>query len=287
MDTSLEKTKELVKRLKKKNPLYHNILDFYEKILETQESIKPDLNIVPVAIKSDLKTLQFKEGFPLIDKKDFVIDVPSSINLFESICRVGKNANEKMRENIQAIEEALAINALNLKQMLKRHSDDLYLNTIAEEFNIDQAVLKFLIRISIQPSLKSNIEKLREQVDIKNWLRGYCPICGSPPQMSGIDKEGHRYFLCSFCGFHWPGERLKCPFCENRDHEKLHYFYEEKQEAYRVDLCDNCKQYIKTVDSRRFDYEPDLVLEDISTIHLDIIASKKGYKRPVPSPLGY
>lgn len=60
----------------------------------------------------------------------------------------------------------------------------------------------------------------------------------------------------------------------------------KKKEAYRVDLCDNCMQYIKTVDSRKLGYEPYLVLEDITTIHLDFLASEKGYKRPAPSSWG-
>ena len=79
---------------------------------------------------------------------------------------------------------------------------------------------------------------------------------------------------------------MKCPFCENNDHEKLHYFYAEGQETYRVDLCNNCKQYIKTVDSRKLDYEPDLNLEDIVTVHLDILALEKGFKRPTPNVWG-
>mgnify|MGYP005848174197 CR=1 FL=1 len=104
--------------------------------------------------------------------------------------------------------------------------------------------------------------------------------------MSELRGEGQRYFLCPFCGFNWLGERLKCPFCENRDHESLHYFYEEGQEAYRVDVCDKCRQYIKTIDARKLVYEPDLNLEDIATIRLDILVSEKGFKRPVPTPWG-
>ena len=269
-----------------KNPVYQEIIGFYKKILETQNSTKPEIDIAPVEIKKELTSLQSKEGFPLIDKKDFILDVPSSVKLFEAICHIGKTANEKMRENIQAIEEALAINAINLKQILKRHSDEAYLNTIAEEFNIDKAVLNFLIHTSIQPSINANVERLKSQVDLKKWLRGYCPICGYPPLMSELKGEGQRSYICSFCGFHWPGERLKCPFCENRDHSKLHYFAEEGRDAYRVELCDNCRQYIKTVDSRKMAYQPDLVLEDIVTMHLDILASEKGYKRPAPSSWG-
>jgi FdhE protein len=269
-----------------KKTLYEKLVEFYQKILKTQEDTVRDLDINPVEIEKELKTPRLKEGFPLIEKADVIIDIPSSVKLFEAICHIGKTANEKMRDNIQAIEEGLAINAINLKQMLKRHSDELYLNTIAEEFNIDRGVLSFLVHTSIQPSINANVEKLKSKVDLKNWLRGYCPVCGSTPCMSELKGEGQRYFLCSFCGFQWPGERLKCPFCENRDQEKLHYFYEEGQEAYRVDVCDSCHQYIKTVDSRKLGYEPDLVLEDISTIHLDIIASEKGFKRPVPNPWG-
>ena len=284
MNTQFDKTKELIKRLKEKNPIYQNILNFYEEILEAQKDAKFDLDVIE--IKYDVKDLQFREGFPLIEKKDFIIDIPSSAGLFESICRPGKKATEKMRENIQAIEEAIAINALNLKEMLRRHHDEKYLSDIAGEFDIDRPILKFLIHASVQPSLEANARKLKGHVDLKNWLRGYCPICGSPPQISELKGEGQRYYLCSFCGFYWPGERIKCPFCDNREHDKLHYFYEDGKEAYRVDQCDNCRQYVKTIDSRKLDYEPDLILEDIVTIHLDILAVEKGFKKPVSSPWG-
>ena len=70
------------------------------------------------------------------------------------------------------------------------------------------------------------------------------------------------------------------------NHEKLHYFYAEGEEAYRIDVCDNCHQYIKTVDSRKLDHETDLHLDDIVTMHLDILATEKGYKRPVQNIWG-
>lgn len=286
MDKSLENVKEQIMRLKKKNPAYKEILNFYENVIEEQLNTESNISIIPLKIREDVNKLQIKEGFPLIDKKDFILDIPSSIKLFESICNIGKSATEKMKENIQAIEEAITINALNLKELLRRYYDESFIEKIATEFDIDKTILKFLIYKSIQPSIHANVEKLKDQIDLKNWLRGYCPICGSFPLMSELKGEGQRYFLCSFCDFTWPGERLKCPFCENNDHEKLHYFYAEGQEAYRVDLCDNCKQYIKTVDSRNLDYEPDLNIEDIVTIHLDILATEKGFKRPVPNVWG-
>jgi FdhE protein len=101
--------------------------------------------------------------------------------------------------------------------------------------------------------------------------------------MSELKENGQRYLICYFCDFQWPWERLKCPFCENTDHKKLHYLYAEGQEACRIDLCDECKQYIKTVDSRKLGHEPYPDIEDITTLHLDILAAEKGYKKPLPS----
>jgi len=279
MKYSVEDTKKRIDQLRKERPLYAEVLNLYEKIRKEQASVSPSISINHLTFVEKLRTLEAKEGFPLIGMGTFVLDIPSSVGLFESICHIAKNANEKIRTNILAVEEAVAINALNLKELLKRHFDQSYADKIAEEFDIDKTILKFLVHSSIQPSLAANVERLKDRVDEKNWLKGYCPICGSLPQISELKGEGKRYLLCSFCGFQWPVERLKCPFCENSEHEKLHYLYAEGKEAYRVDLCDNCSRYIKTVDSRKLGYEPDLDLEDITTVHLDILASEKGYKR--------
>jgi FdhE protein len=271
---------------RKRNPVYNEILDFYEKIIEVQESIRPSLEIILPEISEELKSIQTREGFPLIGPSDFIIDLPSSMKLFESMCHVARNATEKMRENVQAVEEAITINALNLRELLRRHADESYLKTVAEEFAIDEAVLAFLVRMSVQPCLRANVEVLKSHVDLKNWLRGYCPICGSVPNMSALKEEGKRLLQCSFCRFQWPAERLACPFCSNRDHERLHYLYSEGQEEYRADLCDKCKQYIKTVDTRKTVSDLDLDIEDIATMYLDILAAEKGFKRPAPNYWG-
>jgi FdhE protein len=286
MKKSLDKTKELIELQKKINPVYENLLNFYEKIIMEQVAVGSSLTIKHPSVNQDLKKLQIKEGFPLLEKKDFILDIPSSVLLFESLCNRVRNENEKMKKTIQAIEEAKSINALNLKDLLKRFYDGSFVETVAGEFNIDAVILKFLILASIQPSLAANVENIGSQIDLKNWQRGYCPVCASLPKISLLKDEGQRCCMCSLCGFEWPSERLKCPFCENNNHKKLHYFYAEGEEAHRIDVCDNCHQYIKTIDSRKLGYETDLHLEDIVTVHLDILATEKGYKRPVPNIWG-
>jgi len=286
MKHSFAKTKERIDFLISKKPEYTEILRFYEQIAELQSSASPRLYLKLPKTEKVITSISEKEGFPLIRRDEFMIDVPAASALFEAICSSVKNTNEKIGNSIRILEEAFSVNALRREDLLKHHADEAYIDSVTRDFDIDISILKFLIHMSIYPSLHSNAEMLKDQFDLKQWLRGYCPICGSSPHMSQFNTEGQRSYLCSFCGFEWPGERLKCPFCENTDHKKLHYFYAEGDEAYRVDLCDNCNQYIKTVDSRKLDYEPDLELEDILTIHLDILASEKGYKRPVASLWG-
>jgi FdhE protein len=89
-----------------------------------------------------------------------------------------------------------------------------------------------------------------------------------------------QYLPCSYCGYQWRIERLFCQFCNNKEQEFLHYFYAEGEEAYRIDPCEKCHQYIKTIDLRKIEVI-DPILKDLATLHLDILASQKGYKRPV------
>jgi FdhE protein len=98
--------------------------------------------------------------------------------------------------------------------------------------------------------------------------------------------EGERFLLCSSCGFQWRFIRLKCPFCGNEDHEKLRHFHIEAEgKGYRVDVCEECKKYIKTIDIRELNMEVIPLVEDMGTLHLDIIAQNEGYKRGVASIL--
>jgi formate dehydrogenase maturation protein FdhE len=58
---------------------------------------------------------------------------------------------------------------------------------------------------------------------------------------------------------------------------------DEGENACRIDLCEKCHQYIKTIDARVIEVL-DASLEDLATLHLDLVASKKGCRRPVSNP---
>jgi len=280
----LEKLKERVQQIKKKRPGYGEILDFYQKVREAQDEIKASLKIDPIKLKKEWKELLTKEGFSLIQKEDFPLDIEASIKLFESLCQIGKDSNPHMAEQVRKIKEALDNKKINLKNLLKKGVKEQKIEQMANEFGWDKIVFSFLIQSSIKPSIEAGMEQLRSELDPETWLKEYCPVCGSLPFLSLLKEEvGKRYLICSYCGYQWRIDRMFCPFCSNKEQESIQYFFAEGEEPYRIELCDKCHQYIKIIDYRTLG-ESDPVLEDLATLHLDILASKKGYKRPIPNP---
>jgi len=280
----LKNIKERIKQLKKKRPGYGEILDFYQKVKEAQAQVKASLQINPIKLKKEWKELLSKEGFSLIQKEDFPLDVEASAKLFQSLCQIGKDSNPHMAEQVGKIKEALDNKKIDLKNLLKEGGKEQRIEQVVNEFGLDKKVFSFLIESSIKPSIAAGMEKLRNELDPETWLKEYCPVCGSLPSLSLLKEEvGKRYLLCSFCGYQWRVERLACPFCGNKEQESIQYFLAEGEESYRIELCDKCHQYIKTIDYRTLE-ESDPLLEDLATLHLDILASQKGYKRPIPNP---
>ena len=100
--------------------------------------------------------------------------------------------------------------------------------------------------------------------------------------MGKLEKEtGKRHLQCQLCRSGWTFKRLECPFCGCDEQKKLRYFYDEDDPAYRVEVCDKCRRYLKTVDLRKKDREISLIAEDLATLHLDVVAEQEGFCREI------
>jgi FdhE protein len=280
----METLKKRIQQIKKKRPGYKAMLDFYREVRGEQGKMKSSLTLEPIVLKKEWKDLLMKEGFPLLEKKDFPLDINASLSLFQSLCRIGKEANPHMAEQVKKIEEAMSEKKIDLSALLKGGGNEQKVEGIAKELGLDKKILLFFIHSSLKPSIETGVEQLSRKIETETWMKGSCPVCGSLPYLSLLKEEvGKRFLLCSYCGYQWRIDRMICPFCNNRDQESLQFFYAEEEKTHRIDLCDKCHQYIKTIDLRTIG-ETDFPLEDLATLHLDITAHKKGYQRPVPNP---
>jgi FdhE protein len=273
-----------VQQLKAKRPGYAEMLDFYAEVREAQAKSKTSLKMSPRKPPKEWKDLPSEESVPLVQKEDFPVDLEAAISLFQTLCRIGKAANPHLAGQVEKIRKAFGDNKMDLKELLTGGEKEQTIEQVAADRGLDKQVLSFLIQNSIRPSIEAGMEQLRSELESETWRKSHCPVCGSLPSLNLLKGEGgKRYSLCSYCGYQWRIDRLFCAVCGNKEPGSLKYFYGEGEEAYRIDLCDKCHHYIKTIDYRNLEAS-DPCLEDLATLHLDVLAVQKGYKRSVPNP---
>jgi FdhE protein len=116
-----------------------------------------------------------------------------------------------------------------------------------------------------------------------------CPVCGGRPQVAVLRPEGDggkRFLLCSFCLTEWEFRRILCPICGEENYQKLPRYSAEDLIAVRVEGCDTCHYYLKSVDMTVDGLAVPLV-DEVATASLDIWAAEQGYKKAESNLMGF
>jgi len=114
-----------------------------------------------------------------------------------------------------------------------------------------------------------------------------CPVCGSAPVAAALREEGQgakRTLVCSLCFTEWDFLRVVCPACDEQRFEALPVYTAETIDHARIDACDTCRVYVKTVDLTK-DGLAVPVVDDVATVSLDLWAREAGYRRLYPNLL--
>jgi FdhE protein len=277
---TLEQLKLSSDLIKKTRPAYQPILNFYSQVFLAQEQTRRDILIPPVVIEPDLLKIKQKNEMPLIDQSEFLFDLKASERLFDTICDLAYDFAPKLSSNAQFLKKACQTQSFHLETLFSAILDnqDSTLRDIAKLLNVPDRELAFFGYASIAPSISICAEQLETYLTtMPDLKKGYCPICGNLPDMAFLDKDGKRHLKCCFCTHEWGVNRMGCVFCGNNDKDYQHYFFSDEEKEYRVNLCDNCHNYIKVVDLRQMDRAFYPKLEQISTLHLDMKAKEQGY----------
>jgi len=120
--------------------------------------------------------------------------------------------------------------------------------------------------------------------------QGQCPFCGGGPWISarreGSLMEGARRMLaCALCGGEWLFGRILCPSCFEGDPYKLPSFENDKHSAVRVEACETCHRYVKSLDLSQ-DARPIPEVDDLASLAMDLWAIEQGYSRIEPGLAG-
>jgi FdhE protein len=121
-------------------------------------------------------------------------------------------------------------------------------------------------------------------------VEGHCPFCGgaaSVASRSGVaEGEGVvRRLHCSLCGNDWIFKRACCPACQESAPEKLPIYQTETHVAARIEACDTCRRYVKSID-QSLDARLIPEIDDLASIALDLWAVREGYTRIEPGLAG-
>jgi formate dehydrogenase maturation protein FdhE len=146
----------------------------------------------------------------------------------------------------------------------------------------------YLSRLLMQPY--AEVLRARNVTPDREHKRGHCPFCGARPwisvrKSSSGDDGGVRYLCCSLCALEWNFNRSCCPACFEEDPHKLPVYSTEAHPLVRIETCETCRRYIKSIDLTQ-DARPIPAIDDLVSLSMDLWAIDDGFVRIEPGVAG-
>lgn len=275
-----------IQRLKKTNHYDDTSLSRVEELLdfslEVKRAAKKNIKTDKVFVKDIAGSLA--RGKQLADFSKIEIDHNFILDKFDRICEIHSTFGGDTKRQMDRLKEGLASGKLDFAEIQKyiARRNMRYFASLAKKVGMKKDLFYSTCLAIYRPLF----ELCAEEEDIKlgdyAWKKGSCPLCGTAAGMARFEEEvGRRILWCPLCGTEWVFKRLQCPSCGNEDQKTLRYFFVENEKTpYRVDVCDRCKHYVKTVDERKQEkgQKTFFEIENMMTLYLDDCAKKEGFR---------
>lgn len=292
MARKLNEILQNIEEYKNENPHYKELLEMLEEILILREEFRRKITSDIFGIDRSLVPSKLAGGLPLIDFAAGRFDLTQPKEYFLALLKIAERFHpEETRAVLQEMETGEADYESMVRDTFIAPPPDSIdaADTGAQETQSSAGeepdeenrgfdLIGFFLEESLRPAMELTAERYAPIISRSGWSEGYCPVCGKDPKIGALkEEEGRKFLFCNQCGTEWQFRRIKCPFCGNEEQKNLSYFTVNSDERYRVDVCDACKRYVKIVDLRNSSRDADLDVEDIATLHLDMLANEEGY----------
>lgn len=238
------------------------IINFYRKILEFQRTIYQRASSVSAPVDTAPSGLRQQ-----LDVEVSLAHLPALVKL------VGQNGTDKLKYDAR---ELAALSSeqrrATLTEFLASPHDHRY---------------SFFARALFQPFAESMAAAYAPQPE--GSAGSVCPICAGRPQAAVLRPEGDggkRFLLCSFCLTEWEFRRVLCPTCGDENHQKLPRYSADGLDGVRVEACDTCQFYLKSIDLT-VDGRAVPLVDEVAAVTLDLWATEHGYKKVQPNLMGF
>jgi FdhE protein len=240
------------------------ILAFYRKILEFERAIYLE---IPTLAQTGKPGVAFRER---LDIEVAARRLPALLALVE------RSGPAKLA---QQAKEISGYSAAQQREMIA--------GFLRSEGDGEAVANSFFARVLLQP----HAEYLAtfEPAQPEGAAGSVCPVCGARPQAAVLHPEGDggkRFLLCSLCLTEWEFRRVLCPICDEKDYQKLPRYSAEDPAAVRVEACDTCHFYLKSIDMTVDGHAVPLV-DEVATVPLDLWAEEHGYKKAERNLMGF
>src|SRR6516225_1045089 len=240
--------------LAEKHPAVSELLMFYQQLVRFQQSVAERLASAPEH------------------------DLPSLLPFFpELISLARRQGSPTLAEAAAILEEDSSEDRVALLESVWQHQVESR-HLAGEDAFFAQALL--------QPYSEFLAEKAAATGSDSS--SGLCPFCGSKPQVAVLRPEGDgakRFLLCSLCSTEWIFRRVLCPNCGEEDKDKLPVFAAQEFDYVRMEACDTCHTYIKSIDlSKNGRAIP--IVDELATVSLNLWAVEKNYHTLRPNLFG-
>lgn len=155
--------------------------------------------------------------------------------------------------------------------------------SVAEETSAGDTLIS---RLFLQPYA----EYLADHSDwvLPHGTPSVCPLCGAKPLVGVLRPEGDgakRFLVCDLCAMEWEFRRIVCPACGEEEVTGLAVYQAKEFPHVRVEACDSCHAYIKSVDLTKDGHAVPAV-DELATIPLNLWAAEHGYHKLQTNLLG-
>jgi FdhE protein len=239
--------------LSKTQSAVSELLGFYQSLARFQKSVYQS-----VASASDHDVAMLGAHFPAL------------------IALVKEVGSPSLKEATAALEQATEQDRLDLLTAFWQHEVDSH--QVPAEYG-------FFAHALLQPFAEYLAERTNSTTEASPPL---CPFCGSKPQVAVLRQEGDgakRFLLCSLCATEWLFRRVLCPNCAEENKDKLPIFLAQEFDYVRVDACDTCRTYIKSIDLTKNGNAVPMV-DELATVSLNLWAQENNYQKLQPNLFG-
>lgn len=258
-DKRIERAIDLAGR----HPSAAEILAFYSRILEFQKALYDGISSLPAQGRDGA----FRER---LDVDIALQQLPALLSL------VHKSGPAKLAQDAVEISGAPSERQ---RQMVRDFRE--------EKEGDGREVTSFFARVLLQP--QAEYLAASPAGVLAGFAGSVCPICSAKPQVAVLRPEGDggkRFLVCSFCLTEWEFRRILCPICGEVDHQKLPRYSAAGIAAVRVEACESCHFYLKSVDMT-VDGHAVPVVDEVATAPLDVWAIEHGFSKISLNLMGF